>query len=434
MIEAPGFDINTIKKHLNQSICLEETFCDINELKKENYNTHSSFSSKTMLSSLGLFKDRYPRILKEEMFYEGIPCVTFKYNHILSATFHYVSILSIDNANEVIFHSNPTIVESKVSITEKYKEWLNQAFSTKRFKDKIDRKHEFLLMIHMAKADGIIEDGEKIFLSKSITGLRGFTSNEKKELFDLMSSETMPPINPKKSYFSSLTRADEAINKIVELVAKADGSYNQPEKEKLEEIKKAIELGIKSKPSFFGRFFSTFQVSIPILIFLLTLITFGVYSLIFQPKIVIDPLSTNDTIQTPQDVNIITKESAIETPVKKTQENKVLTDLSVKLFFIAGESGLEADRLQFQYEKSYTFCYDSETFSKIVIEGSAKNITIIIKKDEVEFFKLENVEVLKIKEFTTSDFNIEMGYTYNVILMKENDVIFDGKIDSQGCM
>lgn len=432
VIEAPGFDIHTIKKHMNQSISLEETFIDINELKKENYNTHSSFSSKTLLTTLGLFKDRYPRILKEEIFYEGIPCVTFKYNHILSATVHYVSIISIDNANEVIFHSNPTVVENKVSITDKIREWLNQAFSTKAFIDKIDRKHEFLLMIYMAKADGIIEDSEKMFLSKSITGLQGFTSNEKKELFDLMSLETMPPINPMKSYFSSLTRADEAISKIAELVAKADGSYNQPEIEKLEEIKKAIEQGIKNKPSFFGRFFKTVQVSIPILAFILIIITFGIYSLFFQSKMVIEPLLINDTIQSSSKM-IVEEAPKIEAVVETKQQKEVPSDLAVKIFFI-DQSGTEEDRLQFQYKKSYTFCYDSETFSKITIEGSDKNISMIIKRDDVEIFKLDNIEVINMKDFTASDFNIEMGYTYQVLLMKNNHVIFDGKIDSNGCM
>lgn len=211
------------------------------------------------------------------MYYEGVPCATFNYNHILSATFHDVSVLNIDKTKEVLFHSNPTdVAQEKESFKDKVYEWLRQAFSTKSYKDKIDRKHEIFLMIHMAKADGVIEEEEKRYLSKTITGLHGFTQKEKAELFGLMSSSTLPQILPTNAYFSSKERAEEARNKLVELVAKADGEYEPQEKAKLEEINKAIELGYKAKPSALGRFLKTWQVSVSLLI-LLCLIGFGVF-------------------------------------------------------------------------------------------------------------------------------------------------------------
>jgi hypothetical protein len=140
------------------------------------------------------------------------------------------------------------------------------------------------LMLHMAKADGQIEEQEKRYLSQTITGLHGFTQKEKAELFGLMSASTLPPILPTNAYFSSQERAEEARKKIIELVAKADGDYEPQEKAKLEEINKAIELGYKAKPSAFGRFFKTWQVSVSLLL-LLCLIAVGVvYGVIIYPK------------------------------------------------------------------------------------------------------------------------------------------------------
>jgi len=219
------------------------------------------------------------------MYYEGVPCATYNYNHILSATFHDVSVLNIDKTKEVLFHSNPAdVAEEKESFKDKVNEWLRQAFSTKTFKDKIDRKHEMFLMVHMAKADGVIEEEEKRYLSQTITGLHGFTQKEKAELFGLMSATTLPPILPTNAYFSSKERAEEVRVRIVELVAKADGEYEPEEKAKLEEINKAIELGYKAKPSAFGRFFKTWQVSVSLFL-LLCLIAVGlVYSVVIFPK------------------------------------------------------------------------------------------------------------------------------------------------------
>jgi len=284
-INAPGFGLETIKKFANANGQLVQTYKNLNGDNKENYDEYSTVCSKNALAEVGDYKDRYPKLISEEMYYEGVPCATYNYNHILSATFHDVSVLNIDKTKEVLFHSNPAdVAEEKESFKDKVNEWLRQAFSTKTFKDKIDRKHEMFLMVHMAKADGVIEEEEKRYLSQTITGLHGFTQKEKAELFGLMSATTLPPILPTNAYFSSKERAEEVRVRIVELVAKADGEYEPEEKAKLEEINKAIELGYKAKPSAFGRFFKTWQVSVSLFL-LLCLIAVGlVYSVVIFPK------------------------------------------------------------------------------------------------------------------------------------------------------
>lgn len=279
-IVAPNFGVETIKKFANANVQLMQIYKNLNGESNEAYDEYSEFCSKNALQEVGVSKNQYPKLISEEMYYEGVPCTSFNYNHILSASFHDVSVLSIDKEKEVLFHSNPAdVAEEKESFKDKAVEWLCQAFSTKSFKDKIDRKHEMFLMIHMAKADGVIEEQEKRYLSKTITGLHGFTQKEKAELFGLMSVSTLPQISPMNAYFSSKERAEEVRNKIVELVAKSDGEYEPQEKAKLEEINKAIEQGYKAKPSALGRFFKTWQVSVSLFLLLCMLgagIFFGV--------------------------------------------------------------------------------------------------------------------------------------------------------------
>ena len=245
----------------------------------ENYDEYSLFCSKKALDTFGINKNNYPKLLREDIYYEAIPCVTFTYTHILSATQHKVSILSIDNQKEVLFHSNPAeIAEEKESFKDRYFELLNKAFSTKKYLDKIDRKHEMFLMLHMTKADGKIEEEEKRFLSQTITGLKDFTKKEKQELFGLMASNTLPPLLPTNAYFSSTERSEDAKRKIVELVAKLDGEYEENEKQKLKEINALIEQGHSIKPTKTANFFKTWQVSFPIILLTVLLIVFLIYT------------------------------------------------------------------------------------------------------------------------------------------------------------
>jgi tellurite resistance protein len=280
-IEAPNFGVETLKKYVNSNAQTTQIYKNLNGNLIENYDQYSTFCSKSALTEIGASKERYPKLIQEEIYYEGVPCATFNYNHILSATHHEVSVLSIDKEQDVLFHSNPTAVaEEKETIKQKIGELLRKAFSTKSFKDKIDRKHEMFLMVHMAKADGVIEEQEKKYLAQTITGLHGFTNKEKAELFGLMSANILPPISPQNAYFSSKERAEESQKKIIELVAKADGDYEPVERAKIEEINNAIQAGHKEKPSALWRFFKTWQVSVSIITIFLS-ITFLSLWLIF---------------------------------------------------------------------------------------------------------------------------------------------------------
>lgn len=283
-IEAPNFGVETVKKYANANGQTVLMYKSLNGDNNEAYDKYSSLASMNAMSQIGTNKDRYPKILVEELYVEGVPCATINYNHILTSTYHNVSVLSIDKEKDILFHSDPkAVTEEAETFKQKINELCRKAFSTKSYKDKIDRKHEMFLMIHMAKADGIVEEQEKKYLARNITGLHGFSVKEKAELFGLMSANTLPPILPTNAYFSTKERAEEARKKIVELVAKADGEYEPQEKTKLEEINNAIELGYKSKPSALSRFFKTWQISGAIFLSIIIISLSLYYSLIVFP-------------------------------------------------------------------------------------------------------------------------------------------------------
>ena len=330
------------------------------------------------------------------MYVEAVPCATFHYNHILSSTPHDVSVLAIDESKEVLYHSDPTSVSSEPdSIWNKIQDQFKKAFSTKSYKDKIDRKHEFLLMVHMAKADGIIEDEEKKFLSANISGLDGFTNKEKAELFGLMSTDELPPITAKNAYFSSRAKADEVTNKLVELIAKADGEYEKPEKDKLEEINQAIEAGYKLKPYGIGTFFKTWQISVPLMVLLILSMAGAVFGVLIypnmkspttvhqSPSITIKQDKTANESNGEPSFSEATQDEALVGQVDSSTAEGVpsidslasmgVADGNVELFKIEDPDGY-CNMRETPGGNIIRIVYDSETFEVVDSDGKWKNV------------------------------------------------------------
>lgn len=411
-IDALNFGFESIKKYIDYNGHFVQTYKNLNGESNETYDEHSSFCSKNAMQEVNVSKDRYPKLISEEMFYEGVPCATLNYNHILTATFHDVSVLSIDKEKDVLFHSNPAdVTEEKLSFKASAYELIRQAFSTKSFKDKIDRKHEMFLMIHMAKADGVIEEQEKRYLSQTITGLHGFTQKEKAELFDLMSARTLPPILPTSAYFSTKERAEEARKKIVELVAKADGEYDQQEKTKLEEINNSIELGYKAKPSVFGRFIKTWQVSISILLLICLTGLAIFYFITIYPKIIAEREAKHqaeiEKLKFEQDSflnaekqltneNIIIKEAP---SINKINENNDSMDSKENNIPIAEVEAEALNQEENSSEISFYKIQDPDGYSNL---RSTPNGTVVKKVYENETFEIIGTEG-KFKKVRLSD-------------------------------
>lgn len=91
-------------------------------------------------------------------------------------------------------------------------------------------------------------------------------------------------------------------------------------------------------------------------------------------------------------------------------------------------------RDEFTTKKGYTFCYDSEKFNSISLSGSGNEIIFIVKEGDQEIYKKEAIDLIDKIVFSPRDFSIEMGKKYTVIIKQKDTILFESKIDSQGCL
>ena len=129
----------------------------------------------------------------------------------------------------------------------------------------------------------------------------------------------------------------------------------------------------------------------------------------------------------------------------KTEPEKIVpANVSCKLYFSGSDftneetgetsKGTISEREAFKTKKAYTFCYDSENFHHLTLIGTGKQLSFIIKAGNKQLFKKENFELVDKLTFTAKDFDFGMGETYSIIIQQNETIIFNGKIDSQGCM
>ena len=119
-------------------------------------------------------------------------------------------------------------------------------------------------------------------------------------------------------------------------------------------------------------------------------------------------------------------------------------DISVKLFFkgmdFTDEEGIEtkgtvSEHKEFSKSKTYTACYDSESFNNLKLVGTGKQLYLEVKAGNKIVFSKENFEVLDKVVFTTKDFNLDWDKGTHTVTLKQNEtVLFSGKIKFQGCM
>ena len=132
-------------------------------------------------------------------------------------------------------------------------------------------------------------------------------------------------------------------------------------------------------------------------------------------------------------------------PSKNTTNNEVKpANVKVKIFFrtrdMSGYDGFENETQKFyevdEFSKNnkYTFCYDSEEFDSFQISGVGENLTLTIKDENNIVYSKNKFDIHHMFRFTSNEFNLEMGSTYTIELSQNNNVLFNGIVDSQGCM
>ena len=217
-----------------------------NELIYENINGSikklTDSISKTLLikheENSKLSEVNYPLLLKAYINYQVIPIVEIEYKHFLTNEIHKLIIIDFWDNPELVMPTNAEKVSLDIKSAFKYiSNTFSKWFNTEAYKKKEDKRKEIKLMIYLIKADGVIAEEEKQFLSSKITSLANFTNSEKKEFFKLMNAKTLPKLTNKDVAFSSEETKQEVI-KTLEKIANSDGDFNTSEQMLIEEIKK----------------------------------------------------------------------------------------------------------------------------------------------------------------------------------------------------
>jgi hypothetical protein len=125
-------------------------------------------------------------------------------------------------------------------------------------------------------------------------------------------------------------------------------------------------------------------------------------------------------------------------------EKTVQANVSCNLFFEGmdftdeetgeTEEGEVGERKEFKTKKSYTFCYDSEVFHHLTLKGTGENLSFFVKVGNKLVYKKEGFDLVDKFTFTSKDFNFGMDESYSIVIKQNETTIFNGKIDSQGCM
>lgn len=228
---------NDILKHVDSNQSGQVVFKKVNDKIVENYDEFSKEYALIFESDLGLSKKSFPLITVEELYYQIIPCVELSFKHMLTNTIHDLTIINVWDNPEIIFQSEPEQLKQDLgNVTKVVGGFFGKLFKTKAFNSKGDKRNEIVLLIHLAKIDGIIEEHEKIFLSEKIGNLDEFTNSDKQKLFDLMNTATLPELVKADVTFSSKERGQEVIDKLIEL-ASADGQMDVLENTLINKIK-----------------------------------------------------------------------------------------------------------------------------------------------------------------------------------------------------
>jgi Tellurite resistance protein TerB. len=226
-----------IQKHCISNVSSELIYENINGKIKDHTDNISSNLLREFQENLNLSKINYPLLLRAAISYQIIPVIKIEYKHFLTNETHSLIIVNFWDNPELIMTTNAEKLSIGIGSTFRYiSNTFSKWFNTQGYKKKEDKRKEIKLMIYLIKADGIIAEEEKQFLSTEITSLSIFTNSEKKEFFNLMNSTTLPELVKEDVEFSSEEVKKEVLNKLEE-IANVDGSFDTSEKMLIEKIR-----------------------------------------------------------------------------------------------------------------------------------------------------------------------------------------------------
>jgi hypothetical protein len=266
-------------------LVLTQTYQNDNGNISTNYDSFTSDICKKIQDASGLTKDDYPKLFVESVYYDLVPARTLEYNHFLTATMHKLSFIGLPSLKDILFHTNPTAVKhfSFKNIFLIYKSKWSEAFIAKSYKDKRDKYNEIRMLIYVAKADGTIAEEEKLVLANAISGMTEYSASEKSALFGLMTAKELKPLENVDFVISTKERAEIVFTRLKEM-AMEDKRLETQEVKIVGEFTKKIEENLGKYPSKFKQVIKTWQVSVTILLLLISLAFSIVYFMFIKPK------------------------------------------------------------------------------------------------------------------------------------------------------
>lgn len=412
--------LEMIKNYVSSNYKTQETYYKIiekagDEISRENSDEYSKEIILKTRHDLNIKIDDYSKLLEEHIYYEVVPSLTLSYKHILTNTEHKLSFIAIDtNDPAIVFHSKPDDVTlTKQSFSEVFGQVLSKAFSTKKFKEKIDKRNTIVLLIHIAKADQIIEHAEKVFLSKLIKDLDNFNTGEKKLLFNLMASSELPELKKKYARFSNIEKEDEVKKHLLDL-SKLDGELEGSEEKKLNELNSFIDNSRQNKfVKGIMNFLSAWQISIPSIIFIiLPLITYLLAIMVALILMIFGPNKSEDVSNKPVISNVEESKVNIDNKNQKDIKGEDLQEEQVVKDVI--ENGQPNDTSsKFSQTESGLVTESNFTLTATII-GATDDVAYLQQRKDGEWIKVDSADL--VADLVVFKGNVELPEFFYVTL------------------
>ena len=147
-----------------------------------------------------IYRDKYPLIIEEDVFYQIIPCIKLNYRFVHTNKIHELVIIDIWNNPKVIFPENPEKLEISLNSAKKsFKGIFGKIFNTNDNKNKIDRiNHCKFLIISELKNKGFVSNRIKEYLIEYISVIVDLNNSDIKELIKLCKEEKVENIEKLK--------------------------------------------------------------------------------------------------------------------------------------------------------------------------------------------------------------------------------------------
>ena len=231
-----------IKSCVPDNYACNNVLNNLNAKYEENYDSAIKEIAQGIKIDFGLSIKDFKKVIHENMYSKIIPCVALEYVHILTQTRHHLAVVNVFEDPKIIFFSKPNETEKTnffINIGNTVNVFFGKLFKLKGYKEKEDKKLEIKLMIRLMRADNKIEEKEKTFLVEKITDLKGFTNNEKSELYQLLNSNNLMELVEDDVAFYSQERARKVLFDLKKM-SESDGEEHNSEVILIEKIDRFI--------------------------------------------------------------------------------------------------------------------------------------------------------------------------------------------------